>query len=99
MNINKFGYPVTTFTANMPVKGSEHYVFSFDNGYGASVIRGPHTYGGSKGLWEVAVLDSDGDLYYRSPITNDVIGYLSEDEVASALESIAALPAFDMASN
>lgn len=99
MDIIKFNHPVTTFTANLPVTGSEQYVFSFRNGYGASVVRGPHTYGGSRGLWEVAVLDYDGDISYDTPITNDVIGHLSEDEVAAVLDSIADLPAFDFASN
>lgn len=27
----------------------------FDNGYGASVVKGPHTYGGDQGLYELAV--------------------------------------------
>lgn len=98
MNIIKFGYPVTVFAVNMPVSGAERYVFTFDNGYGASVIRGPHTYGGADGLWELAVLDTNGDLYYESPVTDDVIGWLKEDRVRELLDSVAALPAFDLAS-
>lgn len=98
MSINKFGHAVVTTYANVPVKGTEQYIFSFSNGYGASVVRGPHTYGGNKGLWEVAVLDDDGRITYSTPITNDVIGYLADDEVSSVLDSIADLPAFDMAS-
>lgn len=98
MGINKFGHAVATSIANRPVKGSEQYIFSFSNGYGASVIRGPHTYGGKKGLWEVAVLDEDGKITYSTPITNDVIGYLADDEVSAVLDSIADLPAFDLAS-
>jgi len=98
MNYAKFGYPVTATVKNVPVVGTEQYVFSFENGYGASVIRGPHTYGGKKGQWEVAVLDPDGKIYYRSPITNDVLGYLADDEVESVLDNISALPEFDSVS-
>jgi hypothetical protein len=60
----------------------------FDNGYGASVVQGPHTYGGEDGLYELAVLDSNGELTYETPITNDVEGYLSEDDVTKLLEQI-----------
>ena len=60
----------------------------FDNGYGASVVQGPHTYGGEDGLYELAVLDNNGDLTYDTPITSDVEGYLSEDDVTKLLEQI-----------
>ena len=62
-------------------------VYEFDNGYGASVIMGPHTYGGTKGLWELAVL-ANGELCYDTPITNDVIGRLTEAEVNKYLKQI-----------
>jgi hypothetical protein len=64
----------------------------FDNGYGASVVKGPYTYGGKDGLYEMAVLDNNGNLTYDTPITNDVIGYLSEDEVNDYLTKIQELP-------
>lgn len=60
----------------------------FDNGYGASVVQGPHTYGGEDGLYELAVLDSNGDLTYDTPITSDVEGYLSEAQVTDLLTKI-----------
>lgn len=61
---------------------------SFDNGYGVSVVRTSWTYGGKEGLYELAVLDSDGSLTYSTPVTNDVIGYLSEDEVSDIMEQV-----------
>jgi hypothetical protein len=61
-------------------------MFSFSNGYGASVID--HDY--SKGL-EIAVLDSDNKIIYNTPITDDVLGYLSDDEASSTLEKISNL--------
>ena len=61
----------------------------FDNGYGASVIIGPYTYGGEDGLYELAViLGSDGKLTYDTPVTDDVEGYLTEDDVTKLLEQI-----------
>jgi len=60
----------------------------FDNGYGASVVKGPHTYGGNEGLYELAVLDSNHELTYMTPVTNDVEGYLTEEAVTKLLEQI-----------
>ena len=60
----------------------------FDNGYGASVVVGPYTYGGEDGLYELGVLGSDGKLTYDTPVTGDVEGYLSEDDVTKLLEQI-----------
>lgn len=81
----------------VPTHQALHY---FPNGYGASVIQGPYSYGGAQGLYELAVLkrssttiDSDGhDLCYDSPIADDVVGYLTEGDVADCLIKIAALP-------
>ena len=61
---------------------------TFENGYGASVVRGEYTYGGKDGLYELAVLDSNGDLTYETPITSDVEGYLSEDDVTVLMKQI-----------
>lgn len=65
--------------------------FTFPNGYTGAVIQGPSTDGHEDGLWEMAVM-VDGDLCYDTPITNDVIGFLTVDGVNSVLEQIAALP-------
>lgn len=65
----------------------------FPNGYGASVVRGPYTYGGDQGLYELGVLGPGGKLDYSTTITEDVIGHLTEDDVTALLERIEALPA------
>ena len=59
----------------------------FDNGYGASVIRSPYSYGGNQGLYELAVI-KDNNLCYDTPITDDVLGYLTEDQVTDYLRQI-----------
>ena len=60
----------------------------FDNGYGASIVRGNRTYGGDKDLYELAVLDNEGRVTYDTPITNDVIGYLRPMDVTDVMEKI-----------
>ena len=66
----------------------------FSNGYGASVIWNDMSYGSDAGLYELAVLDRKG-LCYTTPITDDVIGYLTEDAVSELLEQIESLPIED----
>jgi hypothetical protein len=61
---------------------------SFDNGYGVSVVSHTYSYGGKDGLYEIAVLDSKGELTYETPITNDVIGYLTEEEVSDIMKQV-----------
>ena len=61
---------------------------TFDNGYGASVVKTPYSYGGDRGLYELAVLGIDGHLTYDTPITNDVIGYLRDIDVTDVMEKI-----------
>ena len=59
----------------------------FDNGYGASVIKSPYSYGGNQDLYELAVI-KDNAIRYDTPITDDVIGYLTEDDVTKYLGQI-----------
>ena len=60
----------------------------FDNGFGVSVVSHTHSYGGRSGLYEVAVLDKDGLLTYETPVTSDVIGYLSEEGVTDVMKQV-----------
>lgn len=70
----------------------ENYKFIFPNGYGASIVKHFGTYGYEQGLYELAVLkkvtDNKYDLCYDTSITDDVIGYLANDEVLEILEKI-----------
>ena len=63
----------------------------FPNGYGASVVRNEYSYGGDQGLYEVAVINSNGELVYDTPITSDVIGWCSSDDVEKLLIAIQSL--------
>ena len=62
--------------------------YAFPNGYGASVIN--DGYGSELGHFELAVL-KDGHLTYETPVTDDVLGWLTAEEVETTLDTIAAL--------
>ena len=85
-------YDVVTFQElsfqNHPMGMGKQCIVQFPNGYGVSIVQGPNTYGGSKGLYELAVFGKNGEITYDTPITNDVIGYLSELEIEKTLIDI-----------
>ena len=68
--------------------GYPQTIYKFPNGYGASVIKFNYVYFGI----EIAVLrfDENGnwDIDYRTPITNDIIGGLSEEARDDVLQQI-----------
>jgi hypothetical protein len=76
--------------------GAVQKLYRFANNYGASVVKGEHTYGGDEGLWELAVItfktDGEYSLCYTTPITSDVEGHLDDDEVEALLAKVEALP-------
>lgn len=73
-------------------------LYRFDNNYGASVVRNAFSYGHEDGLWELAVVRYVGPdlipflLCYSTPITDDVLGYCTEEEIDETLAQIEALP-------
>ena len=82
-----------------PMRDGTQVVYKFENGYGASVVYHEFSYGGDQGLKELAVLtfpDNDDERYelcYSTEITDDVLGYLSDEDVADLLVKIEALEA------
>lgn len=68
-----------------------HVIFKFNNGLGASVIGGLGSYSTDNLPYELAVLRFDKESYklaYDTPITGDVRGYLSFEEVLEILREI-----------
>lgn len=63
-------------------------IYEFENGYGASVVMHNGSYGGKIGLWELAVLGKDGELNYHTPITQDVVGHLTDTKLHEILQEI-----------
>lgn len=94
MEIRKIHEP---YDARPLENGAVQKLYKFANGYGASVVKGEHTYGGDEGLWELAVVKfkTDGEfvLDYSTPITEDVEGHLTDDAVEELLTRVEALPA------
>lgn len=84
-------FSALTFTPKRGGFGSQAKI-TFANGYSASVITGAGAYGGDDGLYELAVI-RDGRICYDTPVTDDVIGHLSPDDVTAARIAVAALPA------
>ena len=69
-------------------------IYSFPNGYGASVIKGKYTYGGPK-LWEIAPWTNDTNEFIGQSVfswDDDVKGYLQDPDVHSILGQISRLP-------
>lgn len=71
------------------------YLFKFKNGYGASVVKHRGSYGHEDDKWELAVLEfEDGgksynwDITYETPITDDVEGWLTDEDVRNLLKRI-----------
>ena len=65
-------------------------VLKFPNNYGASLVQN-RLFGIDDGLYEIAVLTFDNETWqicYDTPITDDVIGYLTEKEVMDTLQQI-----------
>jgi hypothetical protein len=71
-----------------PYGGGMQAEIKFGNGFGASIIRREGSYGYDDGLWELAVKNSSGSLDYSTPVTDDVLGYLTEDDVTTAMQQI-----------
>lgn len=70
-----------------PLKGVRATI-DFKNGYGASVIRNSLSYGGRAGLYELGVI-KDNKLHYDNPVANDdIVGWLSEEDVSKLLIEI-----------
>ena len=72
---------------------SIHARLMFNNRHGISVVRGGiitinNAKIGSDDVYEVAVLDKYGKLDYSTPITDDVIRGLTQDEVTEYMIKI-----------
>ena len=82
--LKRFGH---TCEYHSPEPGVKQYIFNFSNGYGASVVGGPHRHGDGEKTFELAVL-KHGRLYYKTPITKDVLSWQTAEEIEAALNAI-----------
>lgn len=91
--------PATDFTPtrSRPMHGGAQHLYVFPNGWAASVVRHDFSYGGDAGLWELGVgtfaSEAEGfKLDYSTPITDDVLGQLTDAEVSALLAQVRDLP-------
>lgn len=87
MEYNKYFQAHAGLVSHKRFDRGKQWIFSFANGYGASVITGGIAYCNEAQPYELAVLKGD-DLCYDTPITDDVIGYLTSNEVYELLDRI-----------
>ena len=64
---------------------------SFPNGYEVSILLGSMFYSNGIDTYELAVFH-DGSITYDTPITSDVLGYLTEPGLMENLQQIENLP-------
>jgi hypothetical protein len=68
----------------------------FPNGYGVSVVRFKFndrfgSYTSNDDEWELAVIfgnENEWDITYNTPITSDVMGHLSSEEVTDIMKQV-----------
>lgn len=62
-------------------------VMEFENDYGVSVLMGECFYSNGVDTYELGVL-YEGGLTYNTDITDDVIGYITEEEVTEIMKRV-----------
>ena len=67
----------------------------FDNGYTASVITGEYAYSDILHPYEFAIM-RDGEVCYDTSITDDVVGYCTENDIESLLQKTRDLPKLEV---
>lgn len=85
-----------------PLNGGTQVIFRFANNYGASVVKHEFSYGSKQGLAELAIICwkqgeeniLEFELTYDTPITDDVLGHLTFEEVKGFLYRISQLPPY-----
>jgi hypothetical protein len=73
------------------INGGVQTIVFFENGYGASVVQHDFSYGRDEGLFEIAVVTGDRNgwlICYDTEITDDVLGWQSEQDVEEVLRKI-----------
>ncbi len=81
-----------------PSYGGTQLIYIFENGYRASVVQTPYSYGWDNNRMELAVLDDKNRINYKTPITEGTTGVrvnLDVNEVIELLGQIDELPMYD----
>ena len=74
------------------INGGTQQIYRFDNGYGASVIDSPISYGTEMAVIKFRSNDNtDFVIVYDTPITHDVLGHLTFRDVEGYLNDVSLL--------
>ena len=91
LKLNYEGFEQHLYRKGILMDGYQ-YLFKFPNGHGASVVKHRGSYGSDEDLWELAVVgfvdNGRWGLDYTTPITDDVLGWLTDDDVRNYLKQI-----------
>jgi hypothetical protein len=69
-------------------------IFRFDNEYGISLVCHSFSYGNKNDEFEIAVIkfnsedNEDWDIVYNTEITNDVLGYVTKEDVIEIIQKV-----------
>ncbi len=70
-------------------------IIYFNNNYGVSIVRNKYSFGNERKLFEVAVIKKNNGSFkldYNTPVTDDVEGWLTPEEVGFMALAVALLP-------
>lgn len=76
------------------INGGFQTIVFFENNYGASIVWHKFSYGREQSLFEIAVLKGtieSWEITYDTPITDDVLGYQTSEDINNVLEQISNL--------
>ncbi len=85
-----FEHPAHSY--NPDLLGGVGWRFKFSNGYSVSVVRHDYSYGRQSSLWELALLDHDGEFFGEEIPDDQIYGWLTEQDVALKLDETCRLP-------
>lgn len=97
-DLNYSGFEDFLKLKNYPLPDTIHYLFRFPNGFGASVEKGPYTYGSVKDQWDVRIVvfsENPEDMSWfdipariKTPLECDRYIYCDDDRVREILQRI-----------
>ena len=91
--INEIGGALCGNYNNFPIPTYEtrQTLVLFPNHYGISFVEGGISYGLEAAILKYDELNDDWDVCYDTPITDDVIGYMNEEDIIPLCKRVAEL--------
>ena len=66
----------------------QRMLLTYESGYKLSIVRGVGTYGYHHGLFEIAILDPIGEFHRLKGWEDDVLGWLTQEEVLKYVDIV-----------